>query len=227
MSLSTPRDAASPTPATTSSKPPLISELSIYSVVLGDQLMKPNYPSLHREDLLGGQKTIGVARLYVCPRCFKYTIEVVDHIAHWDYCKENLEIPGLMIYESADQSIYEFDGTNEWLFAQNLCLFAKLFIETKSVCYDVSTFLYYLLVKAGKHGPEIVGFFSKEKLSWDNNNLACIVVFPPWLKQGLGQVLMAASYALSQRDGRLGGPERRKSRFDNVASLKQLTTNSL
>lgn len=67
-----------------------------------------------------------------------------------------------------------------------------------------------MLVKSGKQGPEIVGFFSKEKLSWDKNNLACIVVFPPWLKQGLGQVLMAASYALSKRDGRLGGPERRK-----------------
>lgn len=67
-----------------------------------------------------------------------------------------------------------------------------------------------MLVKSNKQGSDIVGFFSKEKLSWDKNNLACIVVFPPWLKQGLGQILMAASYSLSKRDGRLGGPERRK-----------------
>lgn len=57
---------------------------------------------------------------------------------------------------------------------------------------------------------QIIGFFSKEKLSWDLNNLACIVVFPPWQKQGLGQLLMAASYAISKREGKIGGPEKRK-----------------
>ena len=46
--------------------------------------------------------------------------------------------------------------------------------------YDVTTFLYYLLVytdaSADRPTPQVVGFFSKEKLSWDNNNLACILV---------------------------------------------------
>lgn len=103
--------------------------------------------------------------------------------------------------------------------------------------YDVTTFLYYLLVahapspaikntrldnssssgsaEEGARGEErfqgqVVGFFSKEKMSWDNNNLACILVFPPWQKQGLGQILMGASYEMSRRDERLGGPEKRK-----------------
>ena len=57
---------------------------------------------------------------------------------------------------------------------------------------------------------QIVAFFSKEKLSWDNNNLACICVFPPWQKQGLAQVLIAASYELGRKDGRMGGPEKRE-----------------
>jgi GNAT superfamily N-acetyltransferase len=60
-------------------------------------------------------------------------------------------------------------------------------------------------------GGQVVGFFSKEKMSWDNNNLACILVFPPWQKQGLGQILMGASYEMSKRERRLGGPEKRKS----------------
>ena len=47
-------------------------------------------------------------------------------------------------------------------------------------------------------------------MSWDNNNLACILVFPPWQKRGLGQVLMGVSYELSRREKRLGGPERRE-----------------
>lgn len=119
------------------------------------------------------------------------------------------------------------------LYAQNLSLFAKLFLDTKSVFYDVTTFLYYVLVAndpepailstpndrslsrvsdAGGQTKQkqVVGFFSKEKMSWDNNNLACILVFPPWQKQGLGQILMGASYELSKREGRLGGPEKRE-----------------
>lgn len=45
-------------------------------------------------------------------------------------------------------------------------------------------------------------------MSWDNNNLACILIFPPYQRRGLGQVLMGASYVLGKREGRFGGPER-------------------
>ena len=45
-------------------------------------------------------------------------------------------------------------------------------------------------------------------MSWDNNNLACILVFPPWQRKGLGKILMGVSYELSKREGRLGGPEK-------------------
>lgn len=135
------------------------------------------------------------------------------------------EPPGTHVYTSNGYSLYEIDGEKNKLYAQNLCLFAKLFLDTKSVFYDVTTFLSYLLVA---HNPtpsipntqldadapvaqnQVVGFFSKEKMSWDNNNLACILVFPPWQKQGLGQILMGASYEISRREGRMGGPEKRK-----------------
>jgi histone acetyltransferase HTATIP len=126
--------------------------------------------------------------------------------------------------------LYEIDGEKQKSYAQNLSLFAKLFLDTKSVFYDVTTFLYYVLVahapqpdiphtansapeRAGKGEGvgQVVGFFSKEKMSWDNNNLACILIFPPWQKQGLGQILMGASYELSRREERIGGPEKRMS----------------
>ncbi len=55
---------------------------------------------------------------------------------------------------------------------------------------------------------QIVGFFSKEKMSWDNNNLACILIFPPWQRKGLGALLMGISYEISRREGILGGPEK-------------------
>lgn len=53
-----------------------------------------------------------------------------------------------------------------------------------------------------------MGFFSKEKMSWDNNNLACILVFPPWQRKGLGALLMGVSYEISRRERILGGPEK-------------------
>lgn len=117
------------------------------------------------------------------------------------------------------------------LFCQNLSLFAKLFLDNKSVFFDVAGFNYFLLaytpppssssassspgdVPGGDSAPDsppapqVVGFFSKEKMSWDNNNLACILVFPPWQRKGLGALLMGASYEISRREGVLGGPEK-------------------
>lgn len=147
------------------------------------------------------------------------------------------------VYKKDNYSLYEIDGEKNKMYAQNLSLFAKLFLDTKSVFYDVTTFLYYLLVA---HDPspdipntnfgedtassgigaqgQVVGFFSKEKMSWDNNNLACILVFPPWQKQGLGQLLMGASYEMSRREDRLGGPEKRKSIYASTLLRRLVLT---
>jgi len=45
-------------------------------------------------------------------------------------------------------------------------------------------------------------------MSWDNNNLACILIFPPWQRKGLGALLMGISYEISRREGIIGGPEK-------------------
>lgn len=104
--------------------------------------------------------------------------------------------------------------TQEQLFCQNLSLFAKLFLDNKSVFFDVQGFNYFLLVHTSPPSSptpgaqQIVGFFSKEKMSWDNNNLACILVFPPWQRKGLGALLMGVSYSIARRENILGGPEK-------------------
>ncbi|KAK4131073.1 acyl-CoA N-acyltransferase [Trichocladium antarcticum] len=131
-----------------------------------------------------------------------------------------------VVQDEGEWSIREVDGESNVLFCQNLSLFAKLFLDNKSVFFDVTGFQYYLLVHtpppAGPIDPDpdadiaavepprgqIVGFFSKEKMSWDNNNLACILIFPPWQRKGLGALLMGVSYEISRREGLLGGPEK-------------------
>ncbi|KAG6271095.1 hypothetical protein E4U49_004645 [Claviceps purpurea] len=126
-----------------------------------------------------------------------------------------------IVEDEGEWSIWEVDGEKNGLFCQNLSLFAKLFLDNKSVFFDVSGFNYFLLVYTPpatapvpgtdpmpKQAPQVTGFFSKEKMSWDNNNLACILVFPPWQRKGLGALLMGASYEISRREGILGGPEK-------------------
>ncbi|KAL8768426.1 MAG: hypothetical protein Q9209_005332 [Squamulea sp. 1 TL-2023] len=125
-----------------------------------------------------------------------------------------------------EHAIYEVDGEEHQLFCQNLSLFAKLFLDNKSVFFDVASFNFYLLVHnvptepRVKPRPQIIGFFSKEKMSWDNNNLACILVFPPWQRKGLGKILMGISYELSKLEGCIGGPEKPLSELGRIGYLK-------
>ncbi|KAF1810901.1 hypothetical protein P152DRAFT_460192 [Eremomyces bilateralis CBS 781.70] len=182
---------------------------NVLDVFLGNLHIKPWFASFYPEELVGPR----TEKLFVCPHCFKYVREVMPFLGHTAICANDpSNPPGRLIYEKAPFTIYEVDGEEHKLYTQNLSLFAKLFLETKSVFYDVTTFLYYVLVYADptqkQATPQVVGFFSKEKMSWDNNNLACILVFPPWQKKGFGQILMGASYELSKREGRLGGPEK-------------------
>lgn len=57
-------------------------------------------------------------------------------------------------------------------------------------------------------------------MSWDNNNLACILIFPPWQRQGLGKILMGVSYELSKREGYIGGPEKPLSELGSKGYVK-------
>jgi hypothetical protein len=44
---------------------------------------------------------------------------------------------------------------------QNLCLLAKLFLDHKTLYYDVDPFLFYVLTECDDDGHHIVGYFSK------------------------------------------------------------------
>ena len=68
---------------------------------------------------------------------------------------------GQEIYRKGTISIFEVDGGEEKIYCQNLCLMAKLFLDHKTLYFDVEPFLFYILCEVDKQGAHIVGYFSK------------------------------------------------------------------
>ncbi|VDN11851.1 unnamed protein product [Dibothriocephalus latus] len=93
-------------------------------------------------------------------------------------------------------------------YAQHLCLLAKLFLDHKTLYYDTDPFLFYVLCETDSRGYHIVGYFSKEKESSEDYNVACILTLPPYQRKGYGKLLIEFSYELSKIEGKLGSPEK-------------------
>lgn len=116
--------------------------------------------------------------------------------------------PANEIYHKDDLSVFEVDGNISRIYCQNLCLLAKLFLDHKTLYYDVEPFLFYVLTKNDSNGCHLLGYFSKEKHCPQKYNLSCITVLPIRQRRGYGRFLIELSYLLSQKEGQVGTPER-------------------
>jgi histone acetyltransferase MYST1 len=123
-------------------------------------------------------------------------------------------------------SIFEIMGDEQKLYCQNLCLIAKLFLDHKSIYFDVSSFAFYVLTENDDNGKHIVAYFSKEVSLATEFNLACIMVLPPYQRKGYGQFLISMSYYFSKMEKRICTPETPLSDLGRL-SYKSYWTNTI
>uniref|UniRef100_A0A3P8S1A2 Histone acetyltransferase n=1 Tax=Amphiprion percula TaxID=161767 RepID=A0A3P8S1A2_AMPPE len=148
-----------------------------------------------------------LGRLYVCEFCLKYMKSQTILRRHMAKCVWK-HPPGDEVYRKGSISVFEVDGKKNKIYCQNLCLLAKLFLDHKTLYYDVEPFLFYVMTEADNTGCHLVGYFSKEKNSFLNYNVSCILTMPQYMRQGFGKMLIDFSYLLSKVEEKVGSPER-------------------
>uniref|UniRef100_A0A336KQE5 histone acetyltransferase n=1 Tax=Culicoides sonorensis TaxID=179676 RepID=A0A336KQE5_CULSO len=145
--------------------------------------------------------------IFICEFCLKYRKSRKCLERHIVKCTLR-HPPGNEIYRKHTISFFEIDGRKNKIYAQNLCLLAKLFLDHKTLYYDTDPFLFYVMTEFDSRGFHIVGYFSKEKESTEDYNVACILTLPPYQRKGYGKLLIEFSYELSKFEGKTGSPEK-------------------
>lgn len=155
------------------------------------------------------------SNLYICEYCLKYMSSYTSYQRHkLKNCNlTNHHPPGTEIYRDLEHmiAVWEIDGRKNVNYCQNLCLLAKLFLNSKTLYYDVEPFIFYVLTEIDTTDPQhyhFVGYFSKEKLNNSDYNVSCILTLPIYQRKGYGHFLIDFSYLLTRKEFKFGTPEK-------------------
>ncbi|KAL7662961.1 Histone acetyltransferase [[Candida] zeylanoides] len=174
---------------------------NLSSVILGEHIIEPWYFSPYPIELTEEDE------IYICD----FTLSYFGSRKQFERFRSKCSMrhpPGNEIYRDAKVSFWEIDGRKQRTWCRNLCLLSKLFLDHKTLYYDVDPFLFYIMTVPSGSGHHVVGYFSKEKESADGYNVACILTLPCYQKRGYGKLLMQFSYMLSHVEGKVGSPEK-------------------
>ncbi|KAF7193842.1 Histone acetyltransferase, partial [Pseudocercospora fuligena] len=170
-------------------------------VQMGDSEIEPWYFSPYPAEFTD------VDMVYICEFCLSYFGSQFQFGRHRKKCTLH-HPPGNEIYRDENVSFFEIDGRRQRTWCRNLCLLSKLFLDHKTLYYDVDPFLFYCMTTADDQGHHLIGYFSKEKESAEGYNVACILTLPQFQRKGYGALLIQFSYELSKIEGKLGSPEK-------------------
>jgi histone acetyltransferase HTATIP len=145
--------------------------------------------------------------LFICEFCLEPCGSELMLSRHRTKCTVR-HPPGNEIYRNGTLSFFELDGRKQRHYCRNLCLISKLFLDHKTLYYEVDPFLYYIMTRNDERGMHVLGYFSKEKQSAEDYNVACILTLPQYQRMGYGKLLIAFSYELSLVEKKTGSPEK-------------------
>ncbi|XP_043542627.1 histone acetyltransferase KAT5a [Chiloscyllium plagiosum] len=178
---------------------------NIECIELGRHRLKPWYFSPYPQELTS------LPVLYLCEFCLKYLKSLKCLQRHLVSCRflvecgrHDSELENVRRWELIAASV----SGHKQNYSQNLCLLAKCFLDHKTLYYDTDPFLFYVMTEYDCKGFHIVGYFSKEKESTEDYNVACILTLPPYQRRGYGKLLIEFSYELSKVEGKTGTPEK-------------------
>lgn len=170
-------------------------------ISMGRHCMQVWYQSPYPDDVTR------LPKLYLCEFCLRYQKSDVGMKRHAAKCVWR-HPPGDEIYRKGKLGVWQVDGKRHKQYCQHLCLLAKFFLDHKTLYYDVEPFLFYVMTLADSDGCHTVGYFSKEKNSFLNYNVSCILTLPPHQRKGFGRLLIDFSYLLTRVEGKIGSPEK-------------------
>ena len=198
---------------------------NVSSIEMGMYRMETWYFSPLPKELLASCGGI-IDILYVCEFTLSFFTrkEELLRFQAKELPRERRHPPGNEIYRKGNLSMFEVDGLQERIYCQNLCYIAKMFLDHKTLFFDVDPFLFYVLCEVDERGYHPVGYYSKEKYSDVGYNLACILTFPAHQRKGYGRFIIAFSYELSKKEEKVGSPEKPISDMGQKAYLPYWTS---
>lgn len=174
---------------------------NLNKVIFGEYEIEPWYFSPYPVEFIEEDE------IYIC----EFSLQYFSSKFQFKRFREQYKMrhpPGNEIYRDEKFSFFEVDGRQQRTWCRNLSLFSKLFLDHKTVYYDVDPFLFYCMTIRDEYGHHLVGYFSKEKDSAEGYNVACILSLPPYQRFGFGKILIDFSYNLSKKEGKVGSPEK-------------------
>lgn len=174
---------------------------NINKIIVGEHIIKPWYFSPYPPELTEAET------VYICD----FSLQYFGSKKQFERFRAKSTMrapPGNEIYRDDKVSFFEIDGKKQRTWCRNLCLILKLFLDHKTLYYDVDPFLFYVMTYRDEVGQHVVGYFSKEKESVEGYNVACILTLPCYQRNGFGKLLIQFSYELLKVEHKVGSPEK-------------------